>query len=212
MANTSSTRRSWDDSGDAGHLLQCPSTGKRESNAQEGKPMTHRFHIIIGVVGFLLLALLFVRIPLMNAIIGRVPAPTLEDKVAGQWVGTIAITGVYSPEVFGKTAGHHRRGAMKFVLKEWDTFIPRYAGPGELYIYGEGAPRKIKSCDLQLDPDGSIRVKVDTTPDLGWAYGSHGHTDGTTMTWNTNNVGLAFSGTFTHGTDADYQKLVEANQ
>ena len=101
---------------------------------------------------------------------------------------------------------------LKFKLAQYDGFMDRYAGPGELYIYGEKSPRAIEIGDLRRDPDGSFKVKINTKPDLGWAYGSHGRLEGNTMVWDANGIGLTFTAALNHGTDTDYQKLVQANR
>jgi hypothetical protein len=152
---------------------------------------------------------LFVRIPVWNFLTGKVSAP---DAIAGEWVGTVDITGQYLPDVFGKTTGPHRKGALKFTLTLYDGFMDSYTGPGELYIYGEASPRAIKIGDLRCEPDGSLKVKINTTPDLGWAYGSHGRLEGNTMVWDANASGLTFTARLSHGTDAEYQRLLQDKQ
>ena len=171
--------------------------------------MTYRIKMWMGLIMFAFLVFLFIRIPVWNFLTRRVSA---QDGIAGEWVGTVDITGHYVPEVFGNTTGPHRRGALKFTLTQYDGFMNRYAGPGELYIYGEASPRVIEIGDLRRDPDGSLKVKINTIPDLGWAYGSHGRLEGNTMVWDANAVGLTFTATLSHGKDADYQKLVQANR
>jgi hypothetical protein len=133
--------------------------------------------------------------------------PPLPTGPTGEWVGVGNVREVYSQELWGATPGPHRDVAIKFTLKQYDGFMDRYTGAGELTVFGEGKPRAIEVNDVRNRPTGVITIRMTTSPITLEKFDAQ--LTGDQMTWNDNSEGLVSSATLHRGTDADYQALVK---
>jgi hypothetical protein len=131
------------------------------------------------------------------------PSPT---GPTGEWVGVGKVREVYSQGLWGDTPGPHHDVAIKFTLKQYDGFMDRYTGSGELTIFGEGKPRVIQVDDVRNRPTGVITIRMTTSPKMLEKFDAR--LAGDQMTW-ADNDGLVASATLHRGTDADYQALVK---
>ena len=125
---------------------------------------------------------------------------------AGEWVGVGKVRSYYAPVLWGETTGPHRDVAMKFTLNQWDSFMDRYTGWGEITVFGEAKPRRIHVDDVLNHPDGQLTIKMTTTPISLEIF--DGRLSRDEITWTGSN-GLVDSATLHRGTDADYQRLLK---
>ena len=166
--------------------------------------MTYRIKMWMGLLLFAFLVLLFIRIPVWNSLTGRT-AP--QDKIAGEWVGTMQISGDNVDSVLGTTPGPHRKAALRLTLRQSDGFMDRYAGSGEMFILGEEHARPLQIGDLRHDPNGYITIRTLQTPALPDKF--NGTLNDGVMTWKSDSEGYGFTAELHKGPDAEYQRLLQ---
>jgi len=166
--------------------------------------MTYRIKMWMGLIMFAILVFLFIRIPVWNFLTGRVPA---QDAIAGEWVGTMQISGNNVNAVLGSTPGPHRKAAVKFSLRQSDGFMDRYAGSGEMFILGEAHARPVQIGDFSHDPNGYITIRTLQPPALPDKF--NGTLNNGVMTWKSDSEGYGFTAELHKGTDAEYQRLLQ---
>ena len=166
--------------------------------------MTYRIKMWMGLTMFAFLVFLFIRIPVWNVLTGRVPA---QDAIAGEWVGTMQISGNNVNAVLGSTPGPHRKAAVKFSLRQSDGFMDRYAGSGEMFILGEAHARPVQIGDFSHDPNGYITIRTLQPPALPDKF--NGTLNNGVMTWKSDSEGYGFTAELHKGTDAEYQRLLQ---